>query len=499
MMDLSQFHEHFKLYTRDCATEEQKLTILDNCVDLFKKDYTVQIIENDFCQTYPKKIIIPQERDDLNTAKSLKTLFEASKYARVRSRSPVPVIHFNGKNICRSATLAQKAECIAKAATNGFSLQGALSWFSGERNSSADDVLESSRNEDISLIKALHIRYICDLMVEDKKKKFGIYVTSSEKTDRLARYAGFCISAIPYPGTEFFALWKEHNYSLTEVDWTLFGTDTTAVVIDPDGPRPISSLNWKSWDIIELTKNYMHLILAYIASPGDGGVLVHCISGWDRTPLYVSLIRMSLWADGAIHQNLTATEMLYLTVNYDWFLFHHYLKDRCSRGEDIFYFCFYFLSFITGNEFSIDTIIKNAEHQVQIASHKISILPSDDTEDSQECGSFGSCGRSWEMTSEYMNQYGKSLNSNPCIFLDDNSLHQNSSECSLTENIEPSDDALFSFDDGEEEFHVLSSSCDGLPECDPSKEIERTPRERKLLEIRQIMMEAYSSFVGDTW
>ena len=106
-------------------------------------------------------------------------------------------------------------------------------WFSGDANNSADDILDTSRNGDIELIKTLKIRYvltvefrsktnsislrlsryICDLMVEDKKKKFGFYVSSSEKTDRLARYAGFCITAIPYPGTEFFTSWKDHDYS----------------------------------------------------------------------------------------------------------------------------------------------------------------------------------------------------------------------------------------------------------------------------------------------
>jgi len=54
---------------------------------------------------------------------------------------------------------------------------------------------------------------------------------------------------------------------------------------------------------------------------GDGGILVHCISGWDRTPLFVSLLRLSLWAEGAIHQSLSALEILYLTIAYDWFLF----------------------------------------------------------------------------------------------------------------------------------------------------------------------------------
>ncbi len=53
----------------------------------------------------------------------------------------------------------------------------------------------------------------------------------------------------------------------------------------------------------------------------DHGILIHCISGWDRTPLFISLLRLSLWADGWIHQTLTAEEILYLTLAYDWYLF----------------------------------------------------------------------------------------------------------------------------------------------------------------------------------
>ena len=55
-------------------------------------------------------------------------------------------------------------------------------------------------------------RYICDLMVEDKKQKYGMFVTSSEKTDRYQRYGEFCLTAIPFPGTEFFRSWKDHSY-----------------------------------------------------------------------------------------------------------------------------------------------------------------------------------------------------------------------------------------------------------------------------------------------
>ena len=68
-------------------------------------------------------------------------------------------------------------------------------------------------------------------------------------------------------------------------------------------------------------------------------MLIHCVSGWDRTPLFVSLLRLSLWAvsqaamsyeysihscicqDGRVHQSLGAAEILYFTVAYDWLLF----------------------------------------------------------------------------------------------------------------------------------------------------------------------------------
>lgn len=37
---------------------------------------------------------------------------------------------------------------------------------------------------------------------------------------------------------------------------------------------------------------------SFLPLPGtdDSGLLVHCISGWDRTPLFISLLRLSLWA-----------------------------------------------------------------------------------------------------------------------------------------------------------------------------------------------------------
>lgn len=120
-----------------------------------------------------------------------------------------------------------------------------------------------------------------------------------------------------------------------------------------NGQQPLN-LNWndyQKWDLQDITLNYLQLLLHYIKD-SNGGLLVHCISGWDRTPLFVSLLRISLWADGAIHQTLTAIQLLYYTLAYDWYMFGHNLPDRLRKGEDIFFFCFYMLKHIEGIEYS---------------------------------------------------------------------------------------------------------------------------------------------------
>lgn len=55
--------------------------------------------------------------------------------------------------------------------------------------------------------------------------------------------------------------------------------------------------DYGSWDLMQLTKNYLRLLLTQLSLGGEeNGVLVHCISGWDRTPLFVALLRLTLWA-----------------------------------------------------------------------------------------------------------------------------------------------------------------------------------------------------------
>lgn len=121
------------------------------------------------------------------------------------------------------------------------------------------------------------------------------------------------------------------------------------------GPAADIDIIWpeyRDWDLVSITQNYLRATLKYIQED-NSGLLIHCISGWDRTPLFVSLVRLSLWADGLIHQSLNALQMAYFTLAYDWYLFGHQLPDRLKRGEDIMFFCFHFLKFITDEEFSI--------------------------------------------------------------------------------------------------------------------------------------------------
>ncbi|KAG8239822.1 hypothetical protein J437_LFUL019454 [Ladona fulva] len=113
----------------------------------------------------------------------------------------------------------------------------------------------------------------------------------------------------------------------------------------------MSSL-FQGWDLVKLTQNYLKLLLRYLQE-NSSGLLIHCISGWDRTPLFISLLRLSLWADGVVHQSLNPAQILYFTIAYDWMLFGHNLEDRLSKGEEIFFFCFYFLKHIVEDEFSV--------------------------------------------------------------------------------------------------------------------------------------------------
>ncbi|XP_051751995.1 myotubularin-related protein 14 isoform X5 [Ctenopharyngodon idella] len=159
-----------------------------------------------------------------------------------------------------------------------------------------------------------------------------------------------------FSGCEFFREYKDRDYTAEGLvfNWNQDYVDAPLTI--PIRFTSNLNINWseyQSWDLVQQTQNYLKLLLHIINSDDENGLLVHCISGWDRTPLFVSLLRLSLWADGAIHASLEPSEILYLTIAYDWFLFGHMLPDRLSKGEEIFFFCFNFLKHIVCETFSV--------------------------------------------------------------------------------------------------------------------------------------------------
>ena len=171
----------------------------------------------------------------VNDAAVLKPLFRLSRFSRVHGRFVCPVILVHNKNICRSSTLAIQAEAIFNnihAASK--QMLGSLWDFAGfggggggnqtthatapvaassQQQASAVQVgLEGQRAHDIQLLLHTGTSYVADLMVEHRKKKLGVALTSSEKNEQW-RYSHLKLNALPYPGCEFFTEYKAAGHS----------------------------------------------------------------------------------------------------------------------------------------------------------------------------------------------------------------------------------------------------------------------------------------------
>uniref|UniRef100_A0A8D3E581 Myotubularin related protein 14 n=1 Tax=Scophthalmus maximus TaxID=52904 RepID=A0A8D3E581_SCOMX len=328
------------------------------CLELFARDYKYSVIHNpngEVCGHYPRQIVfLEYECTDVESERfestvqisKLQDLVNRSKLARCRGRFVCPVILYNGKHICRSSTLAGWGELYGRTSYNYiFSGGSDDTWTESEEVPEDDSAVRNGdsqlfdkvRGHDIKLLRYLSVRYICDLMVENKKVKFGLNVTSSEKADKAQRYADFTLLSVPYPGCEFFKDYKDRDYTAEGLvfNWNQDYVDAPLTI--PVCFTQNLNIDWtqyQSWDLVEQTQNYLKLLLHIINSDDESGLLVHCISGWDRTPLFVSLLRLSLWADGAVHASLEPAEILYLTISYDWFLFGpHCSCCRCSSSS----------------------------------------------------------------------------------------------------------------------------------------------------------------------
>ncbi|XP_065367251.1 myotubularin-related protein 14 isoform X3 [Calliphora vicina] len=315
--------------------------------------------------------------EDLYDVNKIRELITMAKYARCRQRFSVPVIMYRGKYICRSATISVNAETYGRKVVdyaydclNGtnYSERGNHIVDDENNDNNEDSLMNHALNEpspfsyeeviksDIQLLNALNVSTIIDLMVEKRKIKYFMAVSSSEKADPENHYENFNLLSLPYPGCEFFKKFRDNNYMAKNLfyNWKLSFNDAN-ISVPKLGPTTDLNINWneyKNWDLVLITQNYLKTCLKYIQEE-KSGLLIHCISGWDRTPLFISLVRLSLWADGLIHQSLNAFQMAYFTLAYDWYLFGHQLPDRLKRGEDIMFFCFHVLKYITDEEFSI--------------------------------------------------------------------------------------------------------------------------------------------------
>ncbi|XP_075288655.1 phosphatidylinositol-3,5-bisphosphate 3-phosphatase MTMR14 isoform X2 [Opisthocomus hoazin] len=331
------------------------------CLELFGRDYHYSVIPNahgEVCAHYPRHIVLLERdtgRDPFESTVQvgkLQDLINRSKMARCRGRFVCPVILYKGKHICRSATLAGWGELYGRTGYNYiFSGGSDDAWADAEDISEEDSALRNAdsqlfdkvRGHDIKLLRYLSVRYICDLMVENKKVKFGLKYRTDVQRDSQGT------------GCEFFKEYKDRDYTAEGLVFNWKQDYVDAPLSIPVSLTQSLNIDWseyQSWDLVQQTQNYLKLLISIINSDDDSGLLVHCISGWDRTPLFISLLRLSLWADGLIHMSLEPSEILYLTVAYDWFLFGHMLVDRLSKGEEIFFFCFNFLKHITSEEFS---------------------------------------------------------------------------------------------------------------------------------------------------
>jgi len=373
-------------------------TIELNVTSLFGQDFEYQLITNrngELSLYYPRRILIPiiDKWSNVKTPKinpniDVRDFFVRSRIARCRSRFVAPAILIDGKFICRSATVASWGEVYPRSGVDRFldsgtrvanptildtsttvpvmatdldgpptiAIEGAAAAAATANVEPPQqrNIFDKLRGADIELLKMLDVSSIVNLMVERKKTMFGVNVTSSENSDKENRYRDFQLLILPYPGCEHFREFSIQKYNGTGMfyDWSLPLNDASFNV-----SSRISSLVstdwkfWKSWNSLDLTKNYFRLIIRHLETD-EHGLLIHCISGWDRTPLFISLLRISLWADGWIHQSLTVEEILYLTLAYDWYLFGHCLPERLLRGEEILFFAFMVLPHLASEEFS---------------------------------------------------------------------------------------------------------------------------------------------------
>uniref|UniRef100_A0A1I8JRN4 TLDc domain-containing protein n=1 Tax=Macrostomum lignano TaxID=282301 RepID=A0A1I8JRN4_9PLAT len=202
-----------------------------------------------------------------------------------------------------------------------------------------------SRSDKI-LLDSLCVSHIVDLTTESRPLLVPAH-----------NYADFRRLHLPYPGCDFFSNWPAVDGAPLRYDWTGQAATLRLNGRLPSCAAAIAWQEYRSWDLDRLTANYLLIMLGYLTESslaempgagGDGGRSVQRAAAslperLDRTPLFVSLIRLLLWSEGLAHASLSPSEILRLCLGYDWFLWGHRLPDRLAKGQRILEYCFHFV------------------------------------------------------------------------------------------------------------------------------------------------------------
>ncbi|XP_035209998.1 myotubularin-related protein 14-like [Stegodyphus dumicola] len=387
------------LFEKDYVCE-----FLDNHGDL-TLNYPAQII-------IPVKVrnVGPQEQRSSSKSRKLdvnvlRKYVQESGDVRAKRRFPAPAIFFEGKFVCRSAAACDhlcsqvfEMRAISHPLDPEYREIFKLSEYIADYLLNMEDDFEYEVNiptsvyillsaqlmeemkKDIELLKYLGVRYLCD--VRAKKVECPKALRSVENIGK-EHYKVFRISQLPYPDYQLFKAytaknrnpvglkfkWRKKNKikleieksgktlkdeRLRRIDYSKYQNANIKLKVphkDNLSPFRRKLKKYQKWDLVDLTKHYLLLLLEYIIF-GKGGMLVHCAVGWDRTPIFIALLRLSLWADGWIHVSLTPLQMTYLTLAYDWYLFGHSLPHLLEAKCEILHFCYNFLQFIWTDDFS---------------------------------------------------------------------------------------------------------------------------------------------------
>ena len=203
-------------------------------------------------------------------------------------------------------------------------------------------------------------------------------------------------------------------------------------------------------------------------------------------------MRLSLWSDGLVHKSLDAHQMAYLTVAYDWILFQHRFYERFCNGEEIFYFCFDFLKYICGDEFSLLRQSSSLGESESNGSHKSEMNLNGKIFDTEfEDGPVKLVAHEQTGSFEHL-----------CDMKDANGSSQIGNETMNNQKLFPS-----SVDESYPRAHSADDTCNGsngiesailpieqtLNNVSLSEHISKTvlTRKAKLMEVRKLVIDAY--------